>query len=225
MTTGIVSAEPQEYICYGEDQSDSREGDLIATLLPTAVSMGLKFASSRSSFDVNFTRRSSATSSPSLCSPSWLCVPVPHICRSTAYCSQLPMKDIGGGIVRCAVMLCAYSGSVSTWNSPLGNSAQYAAPSVDVDRDMSFFAPSEATHTNPSLVLGGNRLVVFSTSVFNEGELRLYDLITHHLIAIIRLCNVIKVCLVVVVVLSSCVLITPLYLVLGPSISEPAEHY
>lgn len=167
--------------------------DMVACLLPTPLTMSVAFTSFGTGFDGSLSHRSSAFNNPA----SWLHVPVPHLPRSMAYSAQLPMKRIPGTVVRCAVMLCCYvgKGHSSSASSSVGNDpGPYGSPSVDHDRDASFFmSDSTPGSPNTSASISVNRFVVFSTSELNVGELRLYDIVTHHLCAIIRLQYITKV--------------------------------
>jgi hypothetical protein len=161
--------------------------DLAARLLPTALSMGVLFTSRRPQQG----EACLMASSPS----SWMTVQVPHLSRNEAHIAQIPTDRIAGRIVRCAVMLCNYCGS-SGANGAVGGSPQWASSgpagsygpvSIDYDRDASFFVSEQSNTSAVTHSVGTNRMVVFSVSDLNDGELRLYDLVSHQHLAIIRL--------------------------------------
>lgn len=178
--------------------------DIIAHLPPSTLQSTINFSSHRGGISA-LGRNPAVASNPFRESldtrdDSWQCIQVPHLSKSSAHRQRLPMFPIFGPVIQCAQMMTRYTGTGSTGAGSAHASASSVSGSVSVDypRDDSSgldAAAASQPSSGAGLMLGTDvdRLVVLSSREDRDGEIRLFDLPTLQLCALIRLSAVTKV--------------------------------
>lgn len=174
--------------------------DVIAHLPPSTIQSTINFSSHRAGIAALGKNQSLVSNpyeeDPDLRNDSWQCIPVPHLPKSKAFRRRLPMYSILGPIVYSGLMTTRYiaMGNNTSVSSASSTGPLYPAP-VDYGSDNT---PLDATISpqGAGTPLGNeiDRIVVLSSREDKEGgEIRLYDIVSLQLFAVIRLNSVTKV--------------------------------
>jgi hypothetical protein len=184
--------------------------DIIAHLPPSTLQHTINFSSHRGGISA-LGKNLSIVSDPfeeelDTRNDSWQCIRVPHLPKSRAHRQRLPMFPIFGPVVQCAQMTTRYascpSGSLggSFGTGSFSGSPLQPSPNESYPREDSSVGDAPSSSPLPSssgagllLATDVDRLVVLSSREDRDGELRLFDLPTLQLCALIRLSSVTKV--------------------------------